>query len=420
MTRRLVHLGIGAFARAHTLAFTAAAGGWDVVAFTGRSPEIAEVLTAQDGRYGLVIRGPERDEVQLIDVIAAAHPAGDTDALQSVIADPDTHVVTLTITEKGYSADPADPDATPARLARALRARREAGVEEPLALVSCDNLVDNGSVLAAAVLAAVDAAGDAETAAWFPEHVDVVSTMVDRITPAAGPDERRLASAALGFEDRATVVTEPFREWVLADVFRGARPAWEDGGAVLTEDVSVHEARKLRLLNGAHTLLAYEGQLAGHTTVPAAIADPAVLARVQDLWAEASRTLPLPDEELLAYQEALLERFANPRLADRLLRIAADGTEKLAVRSLPVIAELGGPEHAPGQVEAVRAWTRWVTAEVLAGHDIADPRSEGIAEAARLEDERARVRALVGLLAGDAVDRDALADAVLAGDPQAS
>lgn len=416
MTARLVHLGIGAFSRAFTVPLTQAAGGWEVVAFTGRSPRIAEVLTAQDGRYGLVVRGPETDDVELVDVISRALPADDATALDALLADPETHVVTLTITEKGYGADPADPDAAPARLARALRARREAGTGAPIALVSCDNLVDNGRVLGEAVIAAIAAAGDEATAAWFPGHVDVVSTMVDRITPAAGEAEQRLASAELGFEDRATVVTEPFWEWVIADAFRGRRPSWEDTGAVLAADVAVHEARKLRLLNGAHTLLATAGQLAGHTTVPEAVADPAVLGAVRALWAEASRTVPLPAEELDRYQDALLRRFENMRLADSLRRIAADGTEKLAVRTLPVIDELGGPTQAPGEVASVAAWTRWVTQQVRAGREVADPRTAEIAEAARIDDDAERTRALVGLIGGSLVDRDALAAAVLAAD----
>lgn len=406
--RRLVHLGIGAFARAHTLAYTARAGGWDVTAFTGRTPTIAQTLTAQGGRYGLVVRGPETDEVEEIAVIDEAFPAEDLRALRRVIADPATAVVTLTITEKGYAAG-SDPAASaPARLALALRARREAGVEEPIALVSCDNLVGNGEVLRRAVLAALDSG----TRDWFDAHVDVVSTMVDRITPVAGEEEMALASTRLGFHDRATVVTEPFHEWVLEDSFRGRRPAWEAAGAQLTDDVALHERRKLRLLNGAHTFLAYAGQLAGHERVDQAVADPAVRTAMEEVWAEARATLDLPEAELDEYTSALLTRFQNPRLADALLRIAADGSEKLRVRILPVIAERGGPGRSPAGVAAVRAWTDWVTARSRAGHRIADPRAEEIAAAAALAEDGARVRALVALL-GEETDPEALAAEVL-------
>src|SRR5690606_10133910 len=174
-------------------------GGWDVTAFTGRTPTIAQTLTAQGGQYGLVVRGPDGDEVERIAVIDRAFAADDLPALRRELADPATAVVTLTITEKGYGAGTDPAHSAPARLAIALRARREAGIEEPIALVSCDNLVGNGEVLREAVLGALDPG----TRQWFPDHVDVVSTMVDRITPVAGEEEMLLASEQLGFHDRA-------------------------------------------------------------------------------------------------------------------------------------------------------------------------------------------------------------------------
>lgn len=411
MNHRLVHLGIGAFARAHTLFYTARAGAWDVTAFTGRSPAIAETLVDQDGTYGLVVRGPESDEVERIDVIDAAFASDDLAQLRRVISDPATSVVTLTITEKGYSAGNDPNVSAPARLAQALGARREAGVEEPIALVSCDNLVGNGSVLREAVIAALDPL----TRDWFDDHVDVISTMVDRITPTAGEEEMALASERLGFTDRATVVTEPFHEWVIEDSFRGARPTWEDAGAQLTDDVALHESRKLRLLNGAHTFLAYAGQLAGHERVDQAVADDAVRSVMEGVWDEAEDTLDLPDEELDKYCAALVERFSNPRLADSLRRIAADGSEKLRVRILPVMAERGGPAQAPSGVAAVAAWVAWVTQESRAGREVSDPRVSRITEAAAIENDGERIAALVALL-GDVVDQRELSDAVAADD----
>ena len=183
---RLVHLGIGNFARAHTLQATAVAGGWSVVAFTGRSAAMADALNAQGGRYGLIVRGPEADEVSVLDVIDEVHPAADVDALVQLLADPFTTVVTLTITEKGYSAGSDPATSAPARIALGLKARREAGVDEPIALVSCDNLTGNGEVLGKAVRAELDE----ETAAWFEDHVDVISSMVDRKIGRASCRER--------------------------------------------------------------------------------------------------------------------------------------------------------------------------------------------------------------------------------------
>lgn len=407
---RLVHLGIGNFARAHTLVATQQAGGWEVAVFTGRSPAMAEALNSQSGKYGLVVRGPERDEVEIIDVIDEAFAASDVEALDRLIADPFTAVVTLTITEKGYSAGNDPATSATARLAGALRARREAGITEPIALVSCDNLSGNGAVLKKAVL---DAA-DEETRAWFDDHVDVISTMVDRITPSASEEEKDLVLRETGLADQVPVVTEPFTEWVVQDAFRGRRPEWEKAGVQLTDDVELHELRKLRLLNGSHSLMAYAGQLAGCERVDQAIAHREVRALVETLWSEARSTLPLPEDELDAYTTALEERFRNPRLADALIRIAADGSEKLQVRALPVIAERGGPDKAPGAVAAVAAWTLWVTERSREGHEVADPRAEDIAQAAALEDDTARVTALVALLGLEGETADALVAKVAA------
>ena len=398
---RLVHLGIGNFARAHTLLATQRAGGWGVSVFTGRSAAMADALNAQGGRYGLVVRGPEEDDVEIIDVIDEAFAADDLAALQRLVADPLTAVVTLPITEKGYAAGTDPATSAPARLALALQARREAGVEEPIALVACDNLTGNGEVLREAVLAGLDE----DQRAWFEDHVDVVSTMVDRITPAADPGAGDLVLERTGLADQVPVVTEPFSEWVIEDGFRGRRPAWEKAeGVQIVPDVSIHELRKLRLLNGAHTLMAYAGQVAGVERVDEAIAHPEVRALVEALWDEARSTLDLPADELDAYTAALEERFRNPRLADNLIRIAADGTSKLPVRALPVIAERGGPAQAPGEVSAVAAWTAWVTDRVRAGQEVADPQAEAIAAAAGLEDDRERVAALVALLPGATED----------------
>lgn len=407
-THRLVHIGIGRFSRAHTLPLTQRAGGWSVEAFTGRSPDMARTLEGQGCRYGLIVRGADGDEVELIDVLDAVHPGDDTDALNALLSDPATAVVTLTITEKGYSAGTDPATSAVARVAAALQARRAAGVEEPIALVSCDNLTGNGDVLRAALVECLQE----DDRAWFDAHVDVVSTMVDRITPSADDSAAAVVAEHTGLTDAAPVVTEPFWEWVVEDSFRGPRPAWETVGVQIVQDVTAHEKRKLRLLNGAHSLMAYAGQVAGCERVDEAIAHRDVRALVEALWSEAKSTLGLPADELDAYTRALEERFRNPRLADQLIRIAADGSEKLRVRALPVIAERGGPQEAPGEVAALAAWTAWTAQRVRDGLEVADPRADGIAEAARLEDDAQRVTAQLALLGVE--DDQALVDAVLA------
>ncbi|MGP5034212.1 mannitol dehydrogenase family protein [Brachybacterium alimentarium] len=405
---RLVHLGIGNFARAHTLVATQRAGSWSVSAFTGRTAAMADALNAQSGQYGLIVRGAEDDEVSIVDVIDEVFPADDVDALVRLVADPFTAVVTLTITEKGYAAGNDPATSAPARLALGLKARREAGVTEPIALVSCDNLTGNGEVLREAVLAAADE----DTRTWFEDHVDVVSSMVDRITPSADEGAADLVQERTGLADTVPVVTEPFTEWVVEDSFRGRRPEWEKAGVQFTDDLEIHELRKLRLLNGAHTLMAYAGQVAGVERVDEAIGHREVRALVEQLWSEARATLDLPAADLDAYTDALEARFRNPRLADNLIRIAADGSVKLPVRALPVIAELGGPEKAPGEVAAVAAWTAWVTDRVRAGAEVKDPRADEIATAAAIEDPTERVTALLALL--DVPAGDPLVAAVVA------
>ncbi|RCS64192.1 mannitol dehydrogenase family protein [Brachybacterium alimentarium] len=405
---RLVHLGIGNFARAHTLVATQRAGSWSVSAFTGRTAAMADALNAQSGQYGLIVRGAEDDEVSIVDVIDEVFPADDVDALVRLVADPFTAVVTLTITEKGYAAGNDPATSAPARLALGLKARREAGVTEPIALVSCDNLTGNGEVLREAVLAAADE----DTRTWFEDHVDVVSSMVDRITPSADEGAADLVQERTGLADMVPVVTEPFTEWVVEDSFRGRRPEWEKAGVQFTDDLEIHELRKLRLLNGAHTLMAYAGQVAGVERVDEAIGHREVRALVEQLWSEARATLDLPAADLDAYTDALEARFRNPRLADNLIRIAADGSVKLPVRALPVIAELGGPEKAPGEVAAVAAWTAWVTDRVRAGAEVKDPRADEIATAAAIEDPTERVTALLALL--DVPAGDPLVAAVVA------
>src|SRR5690606_17917424 len=168
--------------------------------------------------------------------------------------------VTLTITEKGYSAGSDPATSAPARIALGLKARREAGATEPIALVSCDNLTGNGEVLGQAVRAELDE----EAAAWFEDHVDVISSMVDRITPSADEGAADTVREQTGFADAVPVVTEPFTEWVIEDRFRGRRPEWEKAGVQVTDDIEVRERRQLRLLSGAHTLMAYAGAPAGH------------------------------------------------------------------------------------------------------------------------------------------------------------
>ena len=279
---RIVHLGLGAFHRSHQAWYTHQAGdaaGWGIAAFTGRRPDAALALAEQDGLYTVVERGDAGDSFATVSSIVEAVDGADLHRLATLVAAPATAVITLTITEAAYrlradgSLDTAAADVaadlallasgdghptTPlGRLVLALAARRAAGAG-PLAVVCCDNLSNNGTVAHNAV---VGMAGewDAGLAAWIEANTSFVSTSVDRITPRTTGADLDAVEAACGYRDNSPVVAEPFHNWVLSGDFPAGRPRWEDAGAVFVADIEPYENRKLWLLNGAHSLLAYAG-----------------------------------------------------------------------------------------------------------------------------------------------------------------
>jgi fructuronate reductase len=244
---------------------------------------------------------------------------------------------------------------TPGRLVAGLLARRDAGVG-PLAVVPCDNVPDNGTMVRR-VVTQLAAAVDPALAPWVDEHVSFVTTMVDRITPRATDADVAEVRRLLGVEDPETVVTEPFAEWVLAGEFPGGRPAWEEVGARFVADVHPFETRKLWLLNGAHSILAYAGSVLGHDTVADAMADRRVAGWVDEWWDCAARYLPLPREEVTRYRHALVDRFANPQIRHLLAQIAADGSQKVPIRGLPVFhAARKSGELPPGPTRFLAGW----------------------------------------------------------------
>lgn len=398
---RMVHLGLGNFFRAHQAWYTDAAGAegdagdwWGIAAFTGRSAGLAEAMSEQDGLYTLVTRAADGDRAAVVGSVVAAHPATDQAAWRRHLASPDVAVLTTTVTEAGYLlgrdggldlSSPAvrdeltalrdDPLApvlgVPARIVAGLAARRGAGAG-PLALVPCDNLPGNGAVLARVVREAAQVVA-ASLVAWIEEHVTTVTTVVDRITPRTTDDDVA-AVASSGADDRCPVVTEPFTEWALAGAFPAGRPAWESAGAVLTDDVTPFEERKLWLLNGGHCLLAYLGGVLGHRDVASAVADPACRGWLERWWDTAAAHLTLPAEEVAAYREALAERFANPRIRHRLEQIGSDGSQKLPVRLLPVLRRERAAGRLPEAASVVLA--AWVLTLRGEGAPVADARAE--------------------------------------------
>lgn len=363
----IVHLGIGAFHRAHQAVYTEETG-WGICGITQRSPAVAAQLLPQDGLYSVLTRDASGASAS---VIGAVREVLTGDATVSRIADPAISVVSLTVTEKGYRHDPATgrlrfdeetlldltgqpPRTVIGRLVGGL-ARRDA----PVTVLCCDNLPSNGRLLRGLVEEYAARAG-----VRFACDVTFPSTMVDRIVPATTPADLAEASRLLGVEDLGVVVTEPFRQWVIEDAFAGPRPAWEKTGATLTGDVAPYETMKLRLLNGSHSLLAYLGSR--FTYVSEAVAELGdVVRRFMD--EDVTPTLDVPDGfDLAAYKTSLLERFANPALRHRTAQIAMDGSQKLPQRLLGVIRDrLAAGAQPRWAALAVAAWMRHV---VLAAH----------------------------------------------------
>lgn len=432
---RIVHLGLGNFFRAHAAWYTDRAPDadtWGIAAFTGRSPAAAEALSAQDGLYTLLVRGPEGPRPEIVSSLSAVHPGADLVALRDYFSRPELAVVTLTVTEAGYrraadggldredgdvSVDVAallsDPlhaavTTTPGRLVAGLLARRAAGAGA-IAIVPNDNVPDNGA-MAARVVGDLAEAVDPTLRAWVDEHVSWVTTMVDRITPRTTDDDRAEVRSRTGVDDPETVPTEPWSEWVLAGDFPGGRPAWDVVGARFVDDVGPFEQRKLWLLNGAHSVMAYGASVLGHETVAEAIADPRVRAWVDAWWAAASRHLTLPADEVAAYRDALLARFSNGSIRHLLAQVAADGSQKVPIRAVPVIAaELAQGRVDPGATRMVAAWVVHLRGH---GAPVTDTRAQLLQELAAGSVDEAVDRVLAWLDLDVAALRDTVAEQV--------
>lgn len=423
----ILHLGLGAFHRAHQAAFTqdaiAAAGGdWGIEAVSMRNPALAEVLSAQGGRYTLIERHPNGPKLLEMSVIrrASARP-GNARRLAARMADPALFVVTITVTEKGYGcdigarslnrADPAvahdlaNPGAAPESLVgllvAGLAARRAAGLGG-LTIMSCDNLPANGRLVAGLVAEFAQETRPA-LARWIAGACRFPNSMVDRITPAASHETLAIAHAALGHPDRAAIETEPFRQWVIEDSFAGPRPAWERAGALIVPDVGGFETMKLRLLNGAHSLIAYLGALVGFSAIRDVMAVADMRQTIRTHMARAAETLdPAPGLHPESYADTLIGRFANPAIDHRCLQIAMDGSQKLPQRILaPARAQLDGGRVIETFALAIAAWIKFAEGRNEAGQalELNDPLARDIRAALAQAggDPARRVRAIAGL-----------------------
>lgn len=395
----IVHLGIGAFHRAHqamindlALAATGDAR-WGIVGISLRSPDTRDALQPQCGLYTVALRdadaaGAPRESLSVVgSVMRVLVAPEDPGAAVAQIAHPDTRIVSLTITEKGYCHDPAsgrlrldDPDiahdlahagaprTAVGLLVSGLARRRDSGAG-PVTLLSCDNLPSNGDTLRALVLefASASACG-AQLCRWIETLCTFPNSMVDRIVPRTTDADRRHIATRLGVHDAWPVVAEPFLEWVIEDRFAAGRPAWDQpGGARFASDARPFEQMKLRMVNGPHSALACLGASAGLDTVSQAMQDAALRGYIDALIRdEIIPTLPtVPGADLGAMRLRLLARFANPALPHRLQQIAMDGSQKLPQRLLATLRQriLAGADYRRLAL-AVAAWLHY-----LRGHD---------------------------------------------------
>lgn len=400
----IVHLGVGAFMRAHTAvycddAMASAGGDWRIAGVSLRSGNVREQLHSQDCLYTVAVRDGSAESRRLIAAIASIDVAPEDPRLvMRRLEDPTVRIVTLTVTEKGYCLDPGSgtldfehadirhdlahidtPRSAVGFLAGAIRKRFDAG-SSPITIVSCDNLPANGSRLGGAVRSFA-AALDPALARQIEDSIAFPETMVDRIVPATVAADIAEGARVTGLRDEALVKTEPFCQWVIEDRFASERPAWEAGGALLVPDVEPYESAKLRLLNGAHSSLAYLGYLAGFEYVHEAIGERSFADYLRYLMTqEISPVTPEPaGMQHAIYIDDLLQRFANASLAHRTWQIAMDGSQKLPQRLLATLRlqlECGGPIVALGL--AVAGWMRYVLGRDDAGRaiDVSDPLAE--------------------------------------------
>lgn len=380
----IVHLGIGAFHRAHQAAYiddllALGAQDWGIRGASLRSKGVHDQLAPQDSLYTLLVRDGDQSDARLVgavkDVIVASRSP---DLLIAALADPAIRLVTLTITEKGYKLDPStggllenDADlaadlANPSSpvtaigyLFAGLAERRRRGLM-PFTILSCDNLPNNGERTMAAVLAFADRV-DPVIADWIRGDGAFPSSMVDRIVPATSQADIDGLGNLTGLIDEGMVKTEPFTQWVVEDRFSLGRPDFEAAGVQMTSNVAGWEHAKLRLLNGAHSSLAYLGGISGCDYIHECLSDDYFAGFLERLWDEAQTTLtPVAGLDVRAYRASLRRRFANSALLHRTQQIAMDGSQKLPQRLLGTIrARLQAGAPIDALALGVAAWMRW-------------------------------------------------------------
>ncbi|WP_432700440.1 mannitol dehydrogenase family protein [Kluyvera cryocrescens] len=427
LVSRIVHLGFGAFHRAHQAVYAdilaaehGSDWGYTEVNLIGGEQQIAD-LNHQDNLYTVAEMSADAWTARVVGVVKEALHA-QVDGLETVLAkmcEPQVAIVSLTITEKGYCHSPAtgqlmldhpfiaadlqnphQPKSAPGVVVEALARRKAAGLPA-FSVMSCDNMPENGHVMRNVVCAYARAV-DAALADWIESHVTFPSTMVDRIVPAVTPETLDKIEQLTGVRDPAGVACEPFRQWVIEDNFVAGRPAWEKAGAELVSDVIPFEEMKLRMLNGSHSFLAYLGYLAGYQHINDCMGDENYRRAAHDLMLkEQAPTLKVQNVDLARYADLLIARYTNPALRHRTWQIAMDGSQKLPQRMLDSVRwHLADNSSFTLLALGVAGWMRYVGGVDEQGNaiEVCDPLLPVIqAAVAQSEEGESRVKALLAI-----------------------
>ncbi|GAC22051.1 mannitol dehydrogenase family protein [Paraglaciecola arctica] len=404
--RGIVHLGPGAFHRAHQavytdLAMSASGGNWKIDAVSLRSQDLRDKLATQDNLYSLVIL----DENPYIQAIAAFNNIfvlGDQrEQVMSSMCDALTHIISLTITEKGYCLDsageldwsnsdiqkdknsPDKPVSAIGLLVAVLKERKNSGADQ-LTIISCDNLSDNGTKLGKAVVTFANVI-EPELGQWIASNICFPNTMVDSITPATSEELKQQTEKELGVEDAWPIQREAFTQWVIEDNFSGPRPDWEKVGVTFTQDVYLYEKAKLRVLNGTHSTLAYVGRLCDLETVYQAISEPSFEAFIRKLLV--TEILPsigaTQEMDLAQYADDILQRYHNKHIRHFLSQIAWDGSQKLPFRILNTIRDnIQNKQSISLLCIPIAAWSLFILKQHSQGQQLVDPLAPELLELA--------------------------------------
>lgn len=391
----IVHLGLGAFHRAHQAVYTEQAlansgGDWGIIGVSLRSPTVSEQLSPQEGLYSVMSEDASGQQLQVIGAIQKVLVAPrELDQVVAAIADPDIKIITLTVTEKGYCLAPngwsldreseavradlanvQEPETAVGILALGLKARHETGAGR-ITIISCDNLSQNSTVLRSVLIEYVECAFP-ELLPWLGDNIAYPCSMVDRIVPAMTDEQKQRQGELLGLADEGAVSTEPFSQWIIENKFVAQRPDWESAGVQLVDNIGAYENIKLGLLNASHSAIAYCGLLAGLQTVDQVMSDPALRTFIEELMIQdLMPAFDVPsDFDLPDYRDELLSRFCNPCLGHRCEQIAMDGSEKISQRWLPALRT---PAPTQKLVGALSAWAYFILFTDL---PVDDPKAE--------------------------------------------